>query len=86
LQERISLKEGGKTKQVSKQRGLVKSLMAKALQGDARAASLILAMAKLLDQADTADQGGGAVSPEDLEIVKNFEARVLRRASRKTGE
>jgi hypothetical protein len=84
LQERISLKEGGKTKQVSKQRALVKSLMAKALQGDARAAALLLAMVtKLLDQAEVADRGGDALSPEDLEILKNYDARLLRRAAQK---
>ena len=44
LQELINLKEGGKGKHVSKQRALIKALMAKAVKGDSRSANLLLNM------------------------------------------
>ena len=42
LQEKISIKEGGAPKTVSKQRAMLKALTAKAVHGDARAANTLL--------------------------------------------
>src|SRR6478609_8709514 len=43
LSERISISEGGKPKKLSKQRALLKSLLAKAItKSDARAANILL--------------------------------------------
>ena len=42
LQEIIRITESGVPRRVSKQRGVLKSLVAKAVQGDSRAASLVL--------------------------------------------
>jgi Family of unknown function (DUF5681) len=42
LSERISVSEGGKSKKLSKQRALLKSLAAKAIKGDARAMNILL--------------------------------------------
>ena len=50
LAERIPISEGGRKYGVSKQRGMLKQLMARALKGDVRAASTILDRAeRLLD-------------------------------------
>src|SRR4029453_4950945 len=78
LQERILLKEGGRPKQVSKQRAMLKSLMAKALQGDPRAATLIVSLvARLLDQTEN-DVPPPPPAAEDLAIIEAFEARIRR--------
>jgi len=78
LQERILLKEGGKAKQVSKQRAMLKSLMARALQGDARATTLIVGLvARLLDQTED-DHRSTPSAAEDLAIIESFEARIRR--------
>ncbi len=76
LQERILLKEGGKPKQVSKQRAMLKSLMARALQGDARSATLIVNLvARLLDQSEH-DDPSTPLAADDAAILAAFEARI----------
>ena len=44
LGEHITVREGGQARHISKQRALIKSLMAKALQGDVRATTALLAL------------------------------------------
>src|SRR5260370_39586962 len=44
LGEQITVREGGRPRRISKQRALIKSLMAKALQGDVRATSAVLGL------------------------------------------
>ena len=44
LQERVLVKEGAKQRQISKQRAMIKSLMAKAMKGDTRATTVIYTM------------------------------------------
>ena len=70
------LKEGGKSKQVSKQRGMLKSVMAKALQGDARAANLIVNLVgRLLDESEM-DDPSTPLQADDSDILAAFEARI----------
>ena len=83
LQELIHLKEGGKDKHVSKQRALIKALMAKAVKGDARAANLLLNMIlKVLipTQADDVDE---TLSSDHRAILDAFKERVLEAAKNK---
>ncbi len=70
------IREGGKPRRVSKQRAMLKRLAEKALQGDTRAASLIVNMvARFLVQ--TEDDGPSApLGADDLAILADFEARV----------
>src|ERR1700687_5393559 len=44
LGELITVREDGRPRRISKQRALIKSLMAKALQGDARASAALLGL------------------------------------------
>src|SRR3974390_676443 len=44
LSEKITVREDGQARRASKQRALIKALMAKALQGDIRANATILAL------------------------------------------
>lgn len=44
LKERIPIKEAGKAKKVSKQRAMVKALMAKAVGGDTKAVNIVMGM------------------------------------------
>jgi hypothetical protein len=85
LQERIVLREGGERRTVSKQRAMLKRLMERALNGDTRAASLIINMvARFLDQ--TEDEAHDTPLAEtDLEILEAYEARLTAgRNSRRT--
>jgi Family of unknown function (DUF5681) len=75
LSERISISEGGKPKKLSKQRALVKSLMAKAIKGDARALGILLnLMVRVLGVAEL-EKEGDLISEDDLAILDNFIAR-----------
>jgi hypothetical protein len=70
LNEQITIREDGRQRRVSKQRALIKSLMAKALQGDVRANTALLALyARVITDL-----------PSDQEcIVDNIELQILRR-------
>jgi hypothetical protein len=79
LQEQIRIKEGGARRTVSKQRAMIKSLAAKAVQGDARSATLLTNLVlRLLDQEDGIDQEAD-LREEDRAILENYEARIRRR-------
>src|SRR5450631_749178 len=44
LGEKITVSEGGRPRVISKQRAMIKSLMAKAMQGDVRSSAAVLAL------------------------------------------
>jgi len=76
LQEAVIVKEGETRKSVSKQRAMVKSLMAKAMQGDTRAATTILNMIfRLLDLGEDRPDGE-ELGPDDLQILQDYESRI----------
>lgn len=85
LRERIVVREGDRSQKVSKQRALLKSLVNRAIKGDARATAVSLStMLRLLDTgADTPDVDG-VLSDDDLEILKTHEDRILRSAAKGT--
>lgn len=75
MSERIRIREGDRDFSVSKQRAVIKALVAKALKGDPRAASLLLAMiAKHFEKELTSDDAT-PMSSNDLEIIEAFFAR-----------
>jgi len=77
LGERITVREDGRTRTVSKQRALIKSLVAKALQGDVRAAASLLALyGRLISE--TPEEQNQPLAQEELEILKRFAPRLLR--------
>jgi len=79
LSERISITEGGVKRMVSKQRGLVKTLYARSIQGDMRAMSqLVKLIGNYLDD-DVPAPAGEAVRAEDETVIRLFEERVRRR-------
>jgi hypothetical protein len=65
---------------VSKQRALIKSLMAKALQGDVRANAAVLALyARVIT--DLPDDQDNVVDDNELQIVRRFAPRLLKSAA-----
>jgi Family of unknown function (DUF5681) len=79
LSELVTIREGEGHVQVSKQRALIKSLVAAAIDGNQRAAASVLTMCvRLLADAD----GDEAIeSIEDEEIVEAFTKRKKRAAT-----
>ncbi len=87
LSERIAIREGERSLKVSKQRALLKSLVSKALKGDARAASLLLQLiVKTLPAEDlvAASHENDALSEAEMDILERFIAK--RNAIRKQGD
>lgn len=80
LAEVIQINEGGSARRITKQRALLKSLAARGIQGDAKAAHLILNLIVRLTEGDP-DPGGQAAPPtaEDEAIL----AAYLRRTQNK---
>ena len=76
LNEQITVREDGKSRRVSKQRALIKSLMAKALQGDVRANAAVLAR-KGRVITDLPDDEDGFVEENELQILRQFAPRLL---------
>ena len=76
LSEMITFREGNRNIAVSKQRALIKRLVAAAIGGDARAINTIVALcARAFVDQDNEDQP----SPEDREIVDAFAPRQAKR-------
>lgn len=77
LQEKIPIKESGKSMTISKQRAMLKALTAKAIKGDAKAASVIIGMIFKLFHDDHAAPESASLSIADKKILENFEAAIL---------
>jgi hypothetical protein len=80
LNEQITVREDGRARRVSKQRALIKSLMAKALQGDVRANAAILALyARVITELP--DDQDNVVDAKELQILRRFAPRLFKPAT-----
>jgi len=77
LSELITVREDGRTRRLSKQRALIKSLLAKGIQGDVRAAAAILALYAKVN-VDGIDDGSKSLDDAELAILKRFGPRLLK--------
>jgi len=82
LGEQITVREGGEARRVSKQRALIKSLTAKALQADVRATIALLALYARVISEPPEDENG-SVEEHELLILRRFGPRLLKSLSRK---
>ena len=82
LGEQITIREGGQARQISKQRALLKSLMAKALQGDVRATTALLALyARSIPESP--EDESAVVEEDELLILRRFGPRLLKSLGKK---
>jgi hypothetical protein len=82
LGERITVREEGRSRRISKQRALIKSLMAKALHGDVRANAAILALYGRVI-CEPADDSNDEIQVDELQILRRFAPRLLKSRQRK---
>jgi hypothetical protein len=75
LQERVVVTEKGASRCISKQRALVKTMLAKALSGDARACNTTLNLTLKMNDADTRVPADVGLAIDDRAIVEEFLAR-----------
>jgi Family of unknown function (DUF5681) len=79
LGETISIREGGRDISISKQRALIKRLVASAIDGDARSIATLMSFCA---RAFGDDNDGQQQAPEDREIVEAFARRSTKRHSK----
>jgi Family of unknown function (DUF5681) len=77
LGEQITVREDGRTRRISKQRALIKSLLAKGIQGEVRAAAAVLALYARVN-IDEADDGSTSIDDAELAILRRFAPRLLK--------
>jgi hypothetical protein len=70
LDERIAVREGTREKTITKQRALIKAMVAKAIKGDMRAASLLLTMVIPLQDAAAAQIAAVEFTKDDKTLVE----------------
>ncbi len=83
LLEKVIIKEGGKAKNVSKQRAMIKAMMAKAVHGDTKAATTLLNMYLKLVPAQIDDAVDNELTATDEAILADFAAEILECAGQK---
>lgn len=76
LEQKILVTEGGRSQQITKQRAMVKTLLAKALKGDSRAANVLIQLTLGREQAESGQPDPVDLAEEDLAIVETFRARL----------
>lgn len=77
LSERIRIREGERSLKVSKQRAMLKALVAKALKGDARAANVVLTLVGKLFEPEVAAEQVPSLTSDDQAILERFLARRI---------
>jgi hypothetical protein len=77
LGEQITVREDGRQRRVSKQRALIKSLMAKSLQGDVRASAAIIALYVRVITESPEDQNE-PIDSNEMQILRRFAPRLLK--------
>ena len=81
LQEKIEIREGNRSRKVTKQRAFVKALTNGSIKGNARSASLLLStMIRVLDTGANDIEVSDEITADEAEILREFEARLRRRA------
>ena len=77
LCEKVLVREGDRTRHVSKQRALIMTLVASTLKGNTRSAALLLStMMRLLDTGEGVSSEVEPLHEDELEILREFQARV----------
>jgi hypothetical protein len=79
LMEKIDIREGDRSRKVSKQRALLKSVVNRGIKGDARATQIALTtMLRLLDTGEGAPDAEETLLEGEHEILQAFKDRVRR--------
>ncbi len=72
LRESIRIREGGNTRTISKAKGVIKALVAKALKGDTRATAQVFALSTGVTPERGETPNRQALDREDMKILERF--------------
>ena len=76
LEEKITITEDGKSLEITKQRAMIKTLMARALNNDSRASSVLIGLAISVEQSGSSQHIAHVFPEEDLAIIENLKERL----------
>ena len=85
LQERVLIREGANSTQVSKQRAIIKRLIAKSINGDTRSLNITLNLMLRLLEPCVEDDPGEPIGEQEREILETLQARLVRRLGASDG-
>ncbi len=77
LEQKITITEANKTQEVTKQRAMIKTMFAKALKGDARAANVLINLILDLEHSRREKQSPDKISEDDQTILDAFLKKSL---------
>jgi hypothetical protein len=87
LAEQIRIREGEHERSVTKQRAMVKALVAKSLKGESRAAALLINLLIKLSQENVGDTAPAqAATADDRTVIEAFLKRSIGKAGRFGGD
>jgi len=87
LEQKILITEAHKSHEVTKQRAMIKTLFAKALKGETRAANVLIGLILGLEQANQNNTDGASLTEEDQAILAAYTKQLLGdKGSSKQGE
>ena len=79
LQERVLIREGTNSTQVSKQRAIIKRLIAKSINGDTRSMNIALNLMLRLLEPYFEDDPGEPLGEQEREILETLQVRLAQR-------
>jgi hypothetical protein len=79
LDEVITVREGGREMKITKQRALVKALVAAAIKGDMRATNALVSFCTKAFGDDEGSQPTTQTDPKDVDLLKEFVDRDAKR-------
>ena len=85
LQERVLIREGASSTQVSKQRAIIKRLIAKSINGDTRSMNIALNLMLRVLEPYFEDDPGEPLGEQEREILETLQVRLAQRLGANEG-
>jgi hypothetical protein len=83
MNEKVVIREGERSRKIPKQRAVVKTLVARTLKGDTRAANTLMnVIFRVVDPAYEATPAGPSLNAEERAVLETLKARLLEDAGR----
>lgn len=83
MNEKVVIREGERSRKIPKQRAVVKTLVARTLKGDTRAANTLMnVLFRVLDPAHEATPAGPSLNAEEQAVMETLKARLLEETGR----
>lgn len=81
MREKIVIREGERSRKIPKQRAVIKTLVARTLKGDTRAANTLMnVLFRVVDPAYEATPAGPSLNAEERAVLETLKTRLLENA------